>query len=107
MNVDTNIPNEQAALSMKKQLLEELWSEVRRVVEILNVARSENETLKQNFDKANVEIGKLKSQISDLEKILTSRGPVSANVFEEKEKERLVEAARDLISKIDRQLNLI
>jgi len=107
MSIDTSIPNEQATLSMKKQLLDELWSEVRRAVDILKVAHSENETLKQSFTKANIEIEKLKSQICDLEKILTSRESASADVFEEKEKERLVEAARELVSKIDRQLNLI
>ncbi len=106
MSIDTSTPDEQATLSMKKQLLRELWNEVRRAVDILSVVRSENESLKQNLAKANGEIEKLKSQMSDLEKILTSRGPASTNGFEEKEKNRLIEAARDLISKIDYQLNL-
>lgn len=91
---------------MKKQLLGELWNEVRRAVDILSVVRSENESMKQNLAKANGEIEKLRSRISDLEKILTSRDPVSTNGLEEKEKNRLIETARDLISKIDHQLNL-
>jgi len=107
MSIDTNVPNEQATLSMKKQLLDELWNEVRRAVDILNTAHSENEDLRQNLAKTNGEIERLKSHICDLEKILTSREPASTNVFEEKEKGRLVEVARDLISKIDRQMNLI
>ncbi|MFZ1080998.1 MAG: hypothetical protein WAO19_03645 [Candidatus Kryptoniota bacterium] len=106
MSIDTNTPDEQATLSMKKQLLGELWNEVRRAVDILSVVRSENESMKQNLAKANGEIEKLRSRISDLEKILTSRDPVSTNGLEEKEKNRLIETARDLISKIDHQLNL-
>ncbi len=107
MSIDTSIPSEQAAVSMKKQLLDELWNEVRRAVDTLSVAHSENETLKQSLAKASAEIERLKSQISDLEKILTSRESASTDVLDEKEKERLVEAAKDLISKIDRQLELI
>ncbi|MGO9480812.1 MAG: hypothetical protein ACLP05_03395 [Candidatus Kryptoniota bacterium] len=106
MSIDTNTPDEQATLSMKKQLLGELWNEVRRAVDILSVAHGENESLKQNLAKANNEIEKMKSRISDLEKILTSREPASTNGFEEKEKDRLVEVARDLISRIDHQISL-
>lgn len=106
MSIDTNSSDEQSALSMKKQLLSELWNEVRRAVDVLSVVRSENESLKLNLAKASAEIEKLKSRISDLEKMLTAREVASSNGFEEREKNRLIEAARDIIAKIDNQLSL-
>ncbi len=106
MSSDTSMSEEQSSLTMKKQLLGELWNEIRRAVEILNAARSENESLKQNLAKANAEIEKLKSQISDLEKMLTAREAASSSAFEEREKNRLIEVAKELISKIDTQLSL-
>jgi signal transduction histidine kinase len=107
MSTDTGTPDAQTTLSMKRELLGELWNEVRRAVDILRVASGENEALKQNLAKANSEIEKLKSQIADLEKILTSRESASTKIFDEKEKNRLIEAAEDLISKIDHQLNTL
>lgn len=106
MSIDTSMSEEQTALTMKKQLLGELWNEIRRAVEILNAARGENESLKQNLAKANAEIDKLKSQISNLEKMVTARETSSTSAFEEREKNRLIEVARELISKIDTQLSL-
>ena len=106
MSIDTSMSDEQTALTMKKQLLGELWNEIRRAVEILNAARGENESLKQNLAKANTEIEKLKSQISDLQKMVTARETSSSSAFEEREKNRLIEVAKDLISKIDTQLSL-
>jgi peptidoglycan hydrolase CwlO-like protein len=106
MSIDTSMSEEQTALTMKKQLLGELWNEIRRAVEILKVARSENESLKQNLAKSSAEIERLKSQISDLEKMLTARETSSSSGFEEREKNRLIEVARELISKIDTQLSL-
>ncbi len=106
MSIDTSMSDEQTALTMKKQLLGELWNEIRRAVEVLNVVRGENESLKQNLTKATGEIEKLKFQISDLEKMLTARESSSSNSFEEREKNRLIEVAKDLISKIDTQLSL-
>jgi len=106
MSFDTNPSDEQTAASMKKQLLGELWNEIRRAVEVLSVVRGENECLKKNLTKANAEIDKLKSQISDLEKMLTAREAPSHSGFEEREKNRLVEVARELIAKIDNQLSL-
>jgi predicted nucleic acid-binding Zn-ribbon protein len=106
MSIDTSMSEEQTALTMKKQLLEELWSEIRRSVEILNASRSENESLKQNLAKATAEIEKLKSRITDLEKMVTARETSSSSAFEEREKNRLIEVARELISKIDTQLSL-
>ncbi len=106
MSIDTSMSDEQTALTMKKQLLGELWNEIRRAVEILNVARGENESLKQNLAKANAEIEKLKSQISDLQRMVTARETTSSSAFEEREKNRLIEVARELISKIDTQLSL-
>lgn len=113
MSIDTSTPDalaqrsEEATLSMKKELLGELWNEVRRAVDIVHVISGEKEALKQNLAKANGEIEKLKSRIADLEMILTSRESVSTNAFEEKEKNRLIETAKDLISKIDHQLNIL
>lgn len=106
MSIDTSMSEEQTALTMKKQLLGELWNEIRRAVEILNAERSENESIKQNLAKANAEIEKLKSQILDLQKMVTARESSSSSAFEEKEKNRLIEVARELISKIDTQLSL-
>jgi predicted nucleic acid-binding Zn-ribbon protein len=106
MSIDTSMSEEQTALTMKKQLLGELWNEIRRAVEILNSERSENESIKQNLAKANAEIEKLKSQILDLQKMVTARESSSSSAFEEKEKNRLIEVARELISKIDTQLSL-
>ncbi len=106
MSTEASMSEEQTSLSMKKQLLGELWSEVRRAIEVLNVARGENESLKQNLAKATAEIDKLRSQVTDLEKMLTAREVSSSNGFEEREKNRLVEVARELISKIDTQLSL-
>jgi peptidoglycan hydrolase CwlO-like protein len=106
MGVDPSISDEQTALTMKKQLLGELWSEIRRAVDILNARHGENESLKQNLAKANAEVEKLKSRITDLEKMLTARETSTSSVFEEREKDRLIEVARELISKIDTQLSL-
>ena len=106
MAIDTGISEEQTALTMKKQLLGELWNEVRKAVEALNAVRSENESLKQNLAKANSEIEKFKLQVSDLEKFLTAREESSSSSLEEREKNRLIEVARELISKIDAQLSL-
>lgn len=106
MSTEASMSEEQTSLTMKKQLLGELWSEVRRAIEVLNVARGENESLKQNLTKATAEIDRLKSQVADLEKMLTARETSSSNGFEEREKDRLVEVARELISKIDTQLSL-
>ncbi len=106
MSIDTSMSDEQTALTMKKQLLGELWNEIRRAVEILNAGRSENESLKQNLVKANAEIERLKSRITDLEKMLTARETSTSSTFEEREKNRLIEVARELISKIDTQLSL-
>jgi peptidoglycan hydrolase CwlO-like protein len=106
MSTDTSMSEEQTALTMKKQLLGELWNEIRRAVEILSAARGENESLKQNLAKANAEIDKLKSQISNLEKMVTARETSSSSAFEEREKNRLIEVAKELISKIDTQLSL-
>ena len=106
MSIDTSMSEEQTALTMKKQLLEELWNEIRRSVEILNASRSENESLKQNLAKATAEIEKLKSRVTDLEKMVTARESSSSSAFEEREKNRLIEVARELISKIDTQLSL-
>lgn len=106
MSTEASMSEEQTSLSMKKQLLGELWSEVRRAIEVLDVARGENESLKQNLAKATAEIDKLRSQVTDLEKMLTAREVSSSNGFEEREKNRLVEVARELISKIDTQLSL-
>ena len=105
MSIDTSMSEEQTALTMKKQLLGELWNEIRRAVEVLKSARGENESLKQNIAKANAEIEKLKAQVSALEKMLTARESSSSG-FEEREKNRLIEVARELISKIDTQLSL-
>ncbi|HUI31263.1 MAG TPA: hypothetical protein VLX91_13720 [Candidatus Acidoferrales bacterium] len=106
MSIDTS-SEEQTALTMKKQLLGELWNEIRRAVEILKSARSENESLKQNLAKAAAEIQKLKSQVAELERMLTARETSSSGIFEEREKNRLIEVAKDLITKIDSQLSLI
>ena len=106
MSIDTSMSEEQTTLTMKKQLLGELWNEIRRAVETLSTTRGENESLKQNLTKANTEIEKLKSRISDLEKMLTARESSSSSMFEEREKNRLIEVARELISKIDTQLSL-
>ena len=106
MSINTDPSDEQTTLSMKKQLLSELWSEIRRVVDIISIVRSENESLKQNLAKTTAETEKLKSQIADLGKMLTAREVASSDDFDEREKERLIEAARDLIAKIDKQLSL-
>ncbi len=106
MSIDASSSEEQTALTMKKQLLGELWNEIRRAVDVLSVVRSENESLKQNLAKSAAEIEKLKSRISDLEKMLTAREVASSNGFEEREKNRLIEAAREIIAKIDDQLSL-
>ncbi|MCL4509567.1 MAG: hypothetical protein M1470_00615 [Bacteroidetes bacterium] len=106
MSTDTDSSDEQTTLSMKKQLLSELWNEIRRAVDIVSVVRSENESLKQNLAKATTETAKLKSQLADLEKMLTAREATSSNGFDEREKDRLIEAAKELIAKIDKQLSL-
>jgi predicted nuclease with TOPRIM domain len=98
--------DEQTTLSMKKQLLGELWNEVRRAVDAVSVIRAENESLRQNLSKSAGEIDKLKSHVIELEKMLTAREAASASGFEEREKNRLLEVARDLIAKIDKQLSL-
>ncbi|MCL4539128.1 MAG: hypothetical protein M1378_05935 [Bacteroidetes bacterium] len=91
---------------MKKQLLGELWNEIRRAVDVINSVRSENESLKLNLARSAAEIERLKLQISDLEKMLTARETASSSGFEEKERIRLVDIARDLIARIDKQLSL-
>ncbi len=103
--MDTETSDEQT-LSMKKQLLGELWNEVRRAVDVANVIRGENESLKQNLAKSAAEVDKLKSKIVELEKMLTSREAAGAGAFEEKEKNRLLEVAKELIARIDKQLSL-
>lgn len=102
----TGLSEEQSTLSMKKQLVSELWTEVRRATEVLNATRSENESLKQDLAKANIEIDKLKAHVSELEKMLTSRESHPANGFDEREKVHFIQAARELIARIDKQLNL-
>ncbi len=104
--MDTEASDEQTTMSMKKQLLGELWNEVRRAVDEANVIRGENESLKQNLAKSSAEIDKLKLRIAELEKMLTARESASAGGFEEREKNRLLEVARELIAKIDKQLSL-
>ncbi len=106
MGIDTSQSDEQTALSMKKQLLGELWNEIRRAVDVINAGRSENESLKLNLARSAAEIERLKLQISDLEKMLTARETASSSGFEEKERNRLVDIARDLIARIDKQLSL-
>ncbi|MCL5267685.1 MAG: hypothetical protein M1469_06250 [Bacteroidetes bacterium] len=106
MGIDISQSDEQTALSMKKQLLGELWNEIRRAVDVINTVRGENESLKLNVARSAAEIERLKFQISDLEKMLTARETASSNGFEEKERNRLVEIARDLIARIDKQLSL-
>ena len=103
--MDTEASEEQT-LSMKKQLLGELWNEVRRAVDVANVIRGENESLKQNLAKSAAEIDKLKSHIAELEKMLTARAAANAVGFEEREKNRLLEVAKELIARIDKQLSL-
>jgi hypothetical protein len=103
--MDTEASDEQN-LSMKKQLLGELWNEVRRAVDVANVMRGENESLKQNLAKSAAEIDKLKSRIAELEKMLTAREVASSAGFEEREKDRLLEVAKELIARIDKQLSL-
>ena len=71
-----------------------------------NVIRGENESLKQNLAKSAAEIDKLKSHIAELEKMLTSREAANAVGFEEREKNRLLEVAKELIARIDKQLSL-
>ncbi len=104
--MDAETSDEQTTLSMKKQLLVELWNEVRRAVDAVNVIRAESESLKQNLAKSAAEIDRLKSRIAELEKMLTAREPANAGGFEEREKNRLLEVARELIAKIDKQLSL-
>ncbi len=104
--MDTETSDEQTKLSMKKQLLGELWNEVRRAVDVANVIRSENESLRQNLAKSAAEIDKLKSKIAELEKMLTARETANTGGFEEKEKNRLLEVAKELIARIDKQLSL-
>ncbi len=106
MGIDTSQADEQTASSMKKQLLSELWNEIRKAVDVINAVRSENESLKLNLSKAAAENEELNQRISDLEKMLTAREVASSGGFEVKEKNRLVEAARDLIARIDKQLSL-
>ena len=106
MGIDISQSDEQTALSMKKQLLGELWNEIRRAVDVSNAVRSENESLRLNLAKSASEIERLKVQIADLEKMLTARETSSTRGFEEKERNRLVDIARDLISRIDKQLSL-
>ena len=100
------LADDQSNLSMKKQLVSELWTEVRRAAEVLSAAKSENESIKQNLAKANAEIERLSTRISELEKMLTSRTGPSTDGFDEKEKTHLVQVARDLIARIDKQLSL-
>jgi signal transduction histidine kinase len=104
--MSTEASDEQTTLSMKKQLLGELWNEVRRAVDAVSVVRAENESLRQNLAKSAAEIDKLKSHVVDLEKMLTAREATSTNGFEEREKNRLLEVAKELIAKIDKQLSL-
>ena len=106
MGIDISQSDEQTALTMKKQLLSELWNEIRRAVDVSNAVRSENESLRLNLAKSASEIERLKVQIADLEKMLTARETSSTRGFEEKERNRLVDIARDLISRIDKQLSL-
>jgi len=106
MGTDDVLSDEQSTLSMKKQLLGELWNEIRRAVEIVGVVKGENESLKQNLSKAGSEIEKLRGQSAELEKMLTARSPASAVGMSEREKEQLVDAAKRLIDKIDKQLSL-
>lgn len=104
--MESEASDEQTTLSMKKQLVSELWNEVRRAVDAVNVIRAENESLKQNLAKSAAEIDKLKSRIAELEKMLTAREVANTSGFEEREKNRLLEVARDLIARIDKQLSL-
>ncbi|HEY9167814.1 MAG TPA: hypothetical protein VIS48_16795 [Candidatus Kryptonia bacterium] len=106
MSATTESSDEQTTLSMKKQLLLELWNEIRRAVDIVSVVKGENESLKQNLVKAGSEIDKLKTQSAELEKMLTSRTVAASNGLDDKERDQLVEAAQKLIDKIDKQLNL-
>ena len=103
--MDTEGSDEQT-LSMKKQLLGELWNEVRRAVDVANVIRGENESLKQNLAKSAAEVDKLKSHVAELENMLTARGSSNNCGVEEKEKKRLLEVAKELIARIDKQLSL-
>ncbi len=104
--MDTEASDDQTTLSMKKQLLGELWNEVRRAVDAASVIRTENESLKQNLAKSAAEMEKLKLRIAELEKMLTAREAANTGGFEEREKNRLLEVARELIAKIDKQLSL-
>ena len=104
--MNTEAPDEQTTLSMKKQLLGELWNEVRRAVDAANVIRGENESLKQNLAKSAAEVDKLKLRIAELERMLTARESANTGGFEEREKNRLLEVARSLIARIDKQLSL-
>ena len=106
MSMNTEASDEQTTLSMKKQLLGELWNEVRRAVDAVNVIRGENESLRQNLAKSAAEVDKLKSRIAELEKMLTAREATNASAFEEREKNRLLEVAKELIARIDKQLSL-
>ena len=106
MSMSTETSDEQTTLSMKKQLLGELWNEVRRAVDAVNAIRSENESLKQNLAKSAAEADKLKSRIAELEKMLTARDSTNSSAFEEREKNRLLEVAKELIARIDKQLSL-
>ncbi|MGC8595436.1 MAG: hypothetical protein ACP5US_06180 [Candidatus Kryptoniota bacterium] len=90
---------------MKKQLLVELWQEVKRAVEIAGTLRLENENLKREAAEHAAEKDALVRKIKELEQLLTARQQKS-NILDEKEKERVLAAAKDLIKKIDKQINL-
>ncbi len=100
------LSEEQSTTSMKKQLVSELWTEVKRAAEVLDAARSENQSLRQNLTEANLEIERLKAHISDLDKMLTSRETTPTNGFDEREKAHFLQTARELIARIDKQLSL-
>ncbi len=102
----TGLSEEQSTMSMKKQLVSELWTEARRAAEVLNAAKSENESLKQDLANAGAEIERLKAQVSDLEKMLTSRETPPTKGFDDREKVHFVQVARELIARIDKQLSL-
>lgn len=104
MVADPNLADEQH-LSVKKQLLVELWQEVKRAVEIASSLRLENENLKREAAEHAAEKDALIKKIKELEQMLTSRQQ-RANSLNEKEKERVLTTAKDLIQKIDKQINL-
>jgi|GEM_PF-4362959 regulator of replication initiation timing len=104
MGADSN-PTDEQHLSVKKQLLVELWQEVKRAVEIASALRLENENLKREAALLTAERDALVRKIKELEQMLTARQQKN-NSINEKEKERVLTTAKDLIQKIDKQINL-